>query len=199
MLPGLFQPLLQDPANIYLFKVNNSNIRKRCGICSKKNNKDRRRSCVFIVNFEQISHLLSSVSIVDFEQKNDLWVCVFIKILLKYCPLAWKNWSQKPWNQDYYTKLWLESVLISIHGFEQNKIFQFFGSRFFFVFRGPFVFFIPGDIQAFQILVQKIFFTHAALELHVQSKDYFKVRITCSKLFSCIYQKLLIKTAEWRQ
>ena len=148
---------------------------------------------------EYVSHLLSSVSIVDLEQKNDLWVCVFIKILLKYCPLAWKNWSQKPWNQEYYTKLWLESVLISIHGFEQNKIFQFFGSRFFFVFRGPFVFFIPGDIQAFQILVQKIFFTHAALELHVQSKDYFKVRITCSKLFSCIYQKLLIKTAEWRQ
>ena len=97
------------------------------------------------------------------------------KILLKYCPLAWKNWSQKPWNQEYYTKLWLESVLISIHGFEQNKIFQFFGSRFFFVFRGPFVFFIPGDIQAFQILVQKIFFTHAALDLHAQSKDYFQI------------------------
>ena len=88
MLPGLFQPLLQDSVNIYLFKVNNSNIRKRCGICSKKNNKDRRRSCVFIVNFEQISHLLSSVSIVDFEQKNDLWVCVFIKNSAEVLPTS---------------------------------------------------------------------------------------------------------------
>ena len=37
--------------NIDLFKVNNNNIRKRCEICQ------RRRSNVFIVNFEDISHL----------------------------------------------------------------------------------------------------------------------------------------------
>ena len=61
---------------------------------------------------------------------------------------------------------------MSIDRFEQKKILQFFGSRFFFVFRGPFVCFMSDDIQALQILVQKIFFTYAALQLHVQSKNY---------------------------
>ena len=49
------------PANIYLFKVNNGNIRKRCEICSKLTIKTPERcqwrcSAVFIVNFERISH-----------------------------------------------------------------------------------------------------------------------------------------------
>ena len=48
------------PAYIYLFKINNINTRKRCGICSKLVIKalDRRhwrRSCVFIVDFEQLN------------------------------------------------------------------------------------------------------------------------------------------------
>ena len=65
-------------ANIYLFKVKNRNIRKRCEICSKLKIKtpERRhwsRSGVF-TNFEHISHLLSSVSIDDFEQVNVRWV-----------------------------------------------------------------------------------------------------------------------------
>ena len=51
-----------NPANIYLFKVNNRNTRKRCDICSKltiKTPEQRhwRRSDVFIVNFERISYL----------------------------------------------------------------------------------------------------------------------------------------------
>ena len=48
-----------DPANIYLFKVNNRNTRKRCEICLKLTIKtrERRRSDVFIVNFEHISYL----------------------------------------------------------------------------------------------------------------------------------------------
>ena len=37
-----------------MFKVNNKNIRKRCEV----NNKDRRRSGIFIVNFEHISHFV---------------------------------------------------------------------------------------------------------------------------------------------
>ena len=49
------------PTNIYLFKVNNSNHRKRCEICSKLNITPERRhwrgSGVFIVNFEHISQL----------------------------------------------------------------------------------------------------------------------------------------------
>ena len=49
-------------ANIYLFKVNNRNTRKRCEIFSKLTIKtlerpQRCRSGVFIVNFENISHL----------------------------------------------------------------------------------------------------------------------------------------------
>ena len=51
------------PAGIYLLKVNNRNTRKRCETCSKltiKRPEQRRwrRSTVFIVNFEHISHLL---------------------------------------------------------------------------------------------------------------------------------------------
>ena len=52
----------QLSVGIYLFKVNNRNIRARFEICSKKD--------VFIFNFEYISHFASSVSIVNFEQIN---------------------------------------------------------------------------------------------------------------------------------
>ena len=50
------------PASIYLFKINNGNNRKRCEICSKLTIKKPerchwRRSGVFIVNNENISHL----------------------------------------------------------------------------------------------------------------------------------------------
>ena len=51
-----------NPANIYLLKVNNRDTRERYEICSKitiKTLKERqwRRSGVFLVNFEHISHL----------------------------------------------------------------------------------------------------------------------------------------------
>ena len=51
------------PAGIYLLKANNRNTRTRCEICSKLtiNTPERRhwrRSGVFIVNFEHISHLV---------------------------------------------------------------------------------------------------------------------------------------------
>ena len=52
----------QRQANIYLLKFNNRSTRKRCEIFSKLTIKapercQRRRSGVFIVNFENISHL----------------------------------------------------------------------------------------------------------------------------------------------
>ena len=55
-----FEPFL-FPTYIYLFKVNNRNTRKKCEIFSKLTIKtperhQRRRSGVFIVNFENISH-----------------------------------------------------------------------------------------------------------------------------------------------
>ena len=51
----------QYPVNIYLLKVNNRNIRKRCEMCSKlviwtPKQRQWRRSGDFIVNFEHISH-----------------------------------------------------------------------------------------------------------------------------------------------
>ena len=49
-------------AMIYLFKVNNRDTIKRCEICSKftiktSDRHHQRRSGVFIVNFEHVSHL----------------------------------------------------------------------------------------------------------------------------------------------
>ena len=49
-------------AMIYLFKVNNRNTIKKCEICSKftiktSDRRHRRRSGVFIVNSEHVSHL----------------------------------------------------------------------------------------------------------------------------------------------
>ena len=50
------------PAGNYIFKVNNRNTITRCEICSKLTIKTperrRRRSCVFSLNFEHISHLV---------------------------------------------------------------------------------------------------------------------------------------------
>ena len=50
------------PAGIHLLKVNNRNARTRCEICSKLTIRTPERyhcrSGVFIVNFEQISHLV---------------------------------------------------------------------------------------------------------------------------------------------
>ena len=67
------QPLLEtdkssikvnnNPANIYMLKVNNGNSRKRYEICSKlaiktPGRRQWRRSGVLIVNFEHISNIL---------------------------------------------------------------------------------------------------------------------------------------------
>ena len=50
------------PVGNYMFKVNNRNTRTRYEICSKLTIKiperHRRRSGIFIVNFEHISHLV---------------------------------------------------------------------------------------------------------------------------------------------
>ena len=56
------QSAIHVPVNIYLFKFNNKNTRKRCEMCLKLTIKTRercqwRRSGVFIVNFWHVSHL----------------------------------------------------------------------------------------------------------------------------------------------
>ena len=57
------KPMSFYPAGIYLLKVNNRNTRTKCEICSKITIKipergQWRRSGIFIVNFEHISHLV---------------------------------------------------------------------------------------------------------------------------------------------
>ena len=60
---SIFLRALDNPGDIYLFKVKNRNTRKRCEICSKimiktPERRHNRRSSVFIVNFEYISRLV---------------------------------------------------------------------------------------------------------------------------------------------
>ena len=71
-----------NPANTYLFKVNNRNTWKRCKICSKLTKKTPEQhhclhSVAFIVNFLNYFLPFSSVSIVDFEQVNVFWNLLF--------------------------------------------------------------------------------------------------------------------------
>ena len=93
---------------MYLFKVNNRNTRKRCEICPKLTIKTpkrryRRRSGMFIVNFEHIVHLFKSVSVVDFEQLNASWEVVAVRPLFK---LFWSS----PTNIFTYLKSTIETL-----------------------------------------------------------------------------------------
>ena len=51
-----FEWITATPAGIYLFKVNNGSTRTMCEICSKS--ASMACSGVFIVSFEQISHIV---------------------------------------------------------------------------------------------------------------------------------------------
>ena len=68
------------PVSNCIFKVNNRDTRTKCEICSKLTIKTPerrywRRSGVFIVNCEHVSHLVNFVnSIVNFELVNVHWV-----------------------------------------------------------------------------------------------------------------------------
>ena len=84
--------------NIYLFKVNNRNTRKRLGICSKLTIKTperlRRRSSVFIGNFEHISHLFIVFYCWLWTRKCKLrsfQFCVNMSLIIKK---FWKCFSQ---------------------------------------------------------------------------------------------------------
>ena len=64
------------PVNIYLFRVNNGNTRKRCKICSKLTMKN----LVLIVKFEHILPLFLVFLFFDFEQVNGSWDISLIQI-----------------------------------------------------------------------------------------------------------------------
>ena len=79
------------PTNIYLFKVNDRNTTKRCEICpkltiKKPERRQQRRSGVFIVNFEHISHLFLAFLLLDVEQVNVNWV-ESLKPILGQCSI----------------------------------------------------------------------------------------------------------------
>ena len=70
------------PANIYLFKVTNKTIEKRCKICSKLTIKTPKRphgrcSGVFIINFELVSHIFHPVFLLMTLNKCQLVGCNF--------------------------------------------------------------------------------------------------------------------------
>ena len=63
----------ESPANIYLFKVNNRNTKKRCELCSKLTMNTLERLHVILVFLLLTLNIFTpffSVSIVDFEQVN---------------------------------------------------------------------------------------------------------------------------------
>ena len=82
------------PANIYLLRVNNRNIRKRCEIFSKLtiNTPERRhwqRSGDFMVNFEHISHVSLVFLLLNFNNKCKLGSSDYQKSLL----LSFIGWN----------------------------------------------------------------------------------------------------------
>ena len=96
-IQGILQGSLLKPfpTNIYLFKVNNGNTKKRCKMCSKltiKAPERRHWGCcgVFIdLNCTKFTPF-SSVTIVDFEQVDVSWVSIYLNdllFLLKYIGL----------------------------------------------------------------------------------------------------------------
>ena len=61
-----------EPANIYLFKIDNRNTRKCCEICSKLRMTPEQHRChlssIFIVYYEHIPHQFFILSVVEFEK-----------------------------------------------------------------------------------------------------------------------------------
>ena len=69
------------PANIYLFRVNNRNTRKKREICSKLAiTTSEQHHCR---HFGVLLLSLSSVSIVEFEQVNGSWAIFIEKLVIK--------------------------------------------------------------------------------------------------------------------
>ena len=84
------------PAGIYLFKVNNSITWTRCEISSKLTIKlpERRYcrlSCVFIVNFKHISHLLMFLMLTLKMQLRAGWRLKAVPCFCKNAPLRMYN------------------------------------------------------------------------------------------------------------
>ena len=70
------------PVNIYLFKFNNRNTRKRCGICSELIIKtpEHVNDVVLVFLLLTLTYFIpfSSVSTIEFGQVNASWVTVMV-------------------------------------------------------------------------------------------------------------------------
>ena len=94
-----------SPIGNYMFKVNYRNIRARCKICSNLTLKTRERyhwclyrSCVFIVNFEQVNVGRESPNIFNTSCKRWFLGVKFrfwFRAIASFCFLYYFNWSYK--------------------------------------------------------------------------------------------------------
>ena len=96
----IFPSCRNYPAGIYLFKVDNRNTRTMYEVCSKLTIKtpERRHWClsgIFIVNFEQISHivlkylLLTLNKLADWQMLPFSWFIVQLSLLVL---IWWEYW-----------------------------------------------------------------------------------------------------------
>ena len=114
------------PANIFLFKVSNRNIGKRCEICSKlrinTSEQSRWQRSVFIVNFEHISHLILVLLLLTLNRYTCArFETLFIRkskwgtFLANFSwpePLQEKNLSRKSkFFVDYHSEIWMLFML----------------------------------------------------------------------------------------
>ena len=86
------------PAGNYMFKVNNRNTRTRCEICSKltikiPERRQWRRSGIFIVNFEHISHLVLVFLLLTLSKKISNLKISRCSIFMRRC--SWNYYSDK--------------------------------------------------------------------------------------------------------
>ena len=84
--------------NIYLFKVNNRNIRKRVNICSELRIKTPKRchfccSGALLLTLKILHIFSSSVWIVDFEETNASWALTKLKKYYRTLPLLHRKYS----------------------------------------------------------------------------------------------------------
>ena len=106
--------LRRNPDGIYLFKVNNEDNRTMCQICSKltittTERYSWRRSSVFIVNFEQILHIVLAFLLLTFNMLGrPRWTSFFQRCcrFSKYSAAVLINFmkaSENPWTEALLT------------------------------------------------------------------------------------------------
>ena len=107
----MFSGIRHYLANIYLFKVNNRNTRKKCEISSKLTTKNTRTTsmtsfCCFIVNFEHISHLFLVSLLLTLNKYLDKFLIDLVKFTGKH---VWRRTFLKKFLSDLFNYEFYES------------------------------------------------------------------------------------------